>query len=377
MTWGFSAQRRADEFDAQVEGRSISGPAGIIRDAELLELVGAMRSLPPVQARPEFVADLRAQLMAEAQTVLVPDDVSRLQLPQRHTRRERRLAALVAGVAIVGASTSVAVAAQSALPGESLYPIKRVIESAHTGVSLADGAKGSVLLGNASNRLAEVRALSSKPDEDDQIAQALSAFTDQATSAADLLLADYDQHGDASSVQSLRAFVASSLTELQALEPMVPYDARDELLGAAAALARIDADAVKSCSSCDPGPLADLPAALAGERITLPTMPAAPVTDHRKADGKHKGTSKNHQPSLPAVDSNDLGPANVNAPGSTSGPKTSSITDSLTGLTEQLTGGDKTAKSPRVPVVSDVIDGVGDLLHGVIDPVTDGLTGKN
>ena len=52
-----------------------------------------------------------------------------------------------------------AVAAQSALPGDALYPLKRAIENAETGFSVSDEAKGSTILGNASGRLDEVDAL--------------------------------------------------------------------------------------------------------------------------------------------------------------------------------------------------------------------------
>ena len=88
MRWGFTAQRRADEFDALVEGT----PAGAIdeRDAGLLELVGAMRGVPQVEARPEFVTGLRERLLVEAETAMVPADLSRLRLPERRSGRDRR-----------------------------------------------------------------------------------------------------------------------------------------------------------------------------------------------------------------------------------------------------------------------------------------------
>ena len=47
---GFPAQRRADDFEALVESGSAGSTA--TRDTELLELVGALRTMPPVTARP-------------------------------------------------------------------------------------------------------------------------------------------------------------------------------------------------------------------------------------------------------------------------------------------------------------------------------------
>src|SRR4051794_15558932 len=233
MTWGFRAQRRADDFNTVLEHAATGSPgeAGTTRDAELLELVGALRAVPDPQPRPEFVADLRSRLMTEAETVLVPSDVSRLQLPARRTTRERRIAAVVGGLAIVGASTSVAMASQSALPGESLYPIKRVIESAHTGLSVGEARKGSLELSNATSRLDEVSDLTADTDraDDERVARTLGTFTDQATAGADLLLADYAHTGREASIAELRDFASASLDQLADLEPAIPYAARDEL----------------------------------------------------------------------------------------------------------------------------------------------------
>ncbi|MBZ5739277.1 DUF5667 domain-containing protein [Nocardioides mangrovi] len=382
MTWGMTAQRRADEFDARVEGRSTDRAHGASRDEALLTLVAAMRSMPEVHARPEFVTDLRARLMAEAETALVPADVSRLQLPQRHTRRERRIAALVGGIAIVGATTSVAVASQSALPGESLYPIKRAIESAQTTVSLDEGAKGSAMLGNASSRLDEARQLSERQDDEGRVAESLTAFADQATAAADLLLADYEDHGRDSSIRALREFAATSLTELEDLEPMIPYDARDELLAAAATLTRIDSDAASQCGACDAAPLATLSPALAGEQVAAPTIASSQVVAER-----HQGSGKHHQhgTKLPNVGSSDLGgPGSVSDPSAGTSPTAdpSTVTDPLTSLANGLTGGatggkDSSASTPRIPVVSDVGDAVGALLGGVVDSLTGQSSDKN
>ena len=44
--------------------------------------------------------------------------------------------------AIIGATTSMAVASQSAIPGDALYPVKRAIENTQAGFSVGDDAKG-------------------------------------------------------------------------------------------------------------------------------------------------------------------------------------------------------------------------------------------
>ena len=170
MTPLFPARRSAERFDALVEGARHDADAST---AELLELVGALRSAPLPQARPEFVADLREQLMVAARSELVApaagsrDDVAtRLTIAPRRTRRERRVGVALGAFAIIGATTSMAVASQSALPGDALYPVKRAIENTHTGFSVGDDAKGETILGNASGRLDEVDELTQQSDPD-------------------------------------------------------------------------------------------------------------------------------------------------------------------------------------------------------------------
>ena len=53
-----------------------------------------------------------------------------------------------------------AVASQSALPGDGLYPVKRGLESAHAELTFDRGDRGRVLLANARTRLDEAQTLS-------------------------------------------------------------------------------------------------------------------------------------------------------------------------------------------------------------------------
>jgi hypothetical protein len=378
MTWGFTAQRRADQFDALVEGISTGDPHDV-RDADLLELVGAMRGVPAVTARPEFVVSLRERLMAEADTALVPADISRLTLPARRTGRERRLAALVGGIAIVGATTSIAVASQSALPGDSLYPVKRAIERAHTGLSVGEGNKGSTMLASATDRLDEANALARQDGlgDDLRIADTLNTFTDQATAASDLLIDDYNHTGNESSIASLRDFASSSLNQLASLEPLVPADARDELIRAAGVLGTIDAEAAQRCPTCGGTPIESIPPVLAAATDPI-GVPQPPAATPRADDAKHNGDGKgNHDTGLPDVSGNDLGgPGSIFNPSGSGAPHDGTQTggsNPLLDLANNLTGGGSSSApsgSPSVPSVGDVTNGVGQILHDIIDPIT-------
>ncbi|GAA4722589.1 hypothetical protein GCM10023350_00910 [Nocardioides endophyticus] len=400
MTWGLRARRRADDFDTLVELSSTGAARHAdhardtdARDAQLLELVGALRGVPAPQPRPEFVAALRSRLMAEAESALVPDDAARLRLPARRTSRERRIAAVVGGLAIAGATTSVAVASQSALPGESLYPIKRIIESAHTGLSLGEQRKGSTELANASSRLDEVTALTQDSDlgDDERIASTLGTFTEQATAGADLLLADYAHTGRASSIATLRDFASSSMDRLIEIEPQIPYAARDELIAAANTLAQIDAEAEQQCATCGGTPITSIPLPFAAETIDLPAVPSAqPInqsdivpgkgkrdgTKHSTDQGNDPTTDPTTDPALPEVDGavppgSVLDPADPTPSGTPNPVK--DLTDGLTGV---LTGKDPSGSkppsgaSPTASPLNQVVDGVDGILHGVLDPVT-------
>jgi hypothetical protein len=273
MTPLFPARRSAERFDSLVEGgrRDDVDPA----TSDLLELVGALRSVPEARARPEFVADLRDRLMLAAATELEPvqtarerDDVERLTVKPARTRRERRIGVGLAAVAIIGATTSMAVASQSAIPGDALYPLKRAIENTEAGFSRGDDAKGQAILGDASVRLEEVDKLSHKKDPDAKlVTQTLNTFADQATDAGDHLLSDYEQNGDEQSIEQLHAFNEQSITALSDLSTVIPQSAHDALVNAAQVVMTIDAAAENLCPDCGTG-ITEVPGQLLADAAT-------------------------------------------------------------------------------------------------------------
>ena len=187
MTSVFAARRRAEEFDALVDGPRPATP----RDAPLRRAPRARRRAPatpaPSQPRPEFVADLRERADGRGRDrCSCPADDAASRLPARRRaapRRDRRLAAAVGGLAIVGATTSMAVAAQTALPGDALYPVKRAIESAQTGLTVDERPRAQTLLANASGRLDEVDRAQPRratPTATPRSPATLDDFTDQA-----------------------------------------------------------------------------------------------------------------------------------------------------------------------------------------------------
>jgi hypothetical protein len=424
MTPVFAARRRAEEFASLVEASS-TGDSGDTRYDDLLRVVGTLRDVAPVTPRPEFVADLRERLLTAADTALapsgtttVPTETERLTLPPRRPTRERRLAAVVGGLALVGATTSMAVAAQDALPGESLYPVKRAMESAQTGLQFAEADKGATLLASASGRLDEVVALSENSSDEDAtaIADTLDTFTDQASEASELLLSDYAKNDNQASISELRDFTAQSLDQLTALEPQVPDAARDELVRAAQVLLDIDAAAQQACPICTGLGITEIPRIFARTPadFTVP-MPSGstPTGSTAHAPGKEKPGGKAPQeeppggaPAVPTVEPAELPSGSVQQPSPPNAPDgdhqpVPPNDDPIGELTDQLgnggsagTSGPKPGSSPKPDLgdvtddvtnevtdgvtdeVGDVIDGVGDGVDDTVDDLVDPLTGE-
>lgn len=266
MIGGNAHSRRAEEFDAALSGRA-SG-ASRERYADLLDVVGAMRAVPAPVARAEFVADLRSQLLtAAADLPALParrtDEATALRLTpsQGRGRRDRRVAALLGGFAVVAASGSMAVASQSALPGDALYPVKRAIENAHVNLETSPQAKASVLLSNASTRLTEVEKLSRRDHAGDtsEISSALQDFKNQASQASAVAIDDFSSNGDDTALDAVHTFASSSMSRLSALDDVLPTGARPALIAAAQTVRSVDSAAYDACPTCSDGLVTQLP----------------------------------------------------------------------------------------------------------------------
>src|SRR4051794_4447781 len=120
----YATRRRAEQFAAVADGQSPGG-AYDGRYDDLLQLIGVLRAVPQPVARPGFVAAPRSRVVAEAAVtpVVAAAEADRLRLrpadPGRvRNPRERRLAIALGGFALVGATATMSVVAQSALPGD-------------------------------------------------------------------------------------------------------------------------------------------------------------------------------------------------------------------------------------------------------------------
>ncbi|MFW6773708.1 DUF5667 domain-containing protein [Nocardioides sp. CPCC 205120] len=289
-----TARRRAEELDVAIARPSGDGAATHPELAPLLEVVSALRAerRAAPAPRPDFSADLRARLMAEADTALVPApavDEDLLRLPHREhaPRRQRSLVAAATVAVLAGGSSTMAYAAQDALPGDSLYPVKRALEGARGTISLTDASRGTVTLRHAEQRLAEVQGLVERDDaaSTSYVVDSLTTFGEQADEAATLLIGD-DTTGDDTDATRLREFVRESLDVLAPLEPSLTGGAKTALAEVVGTLQSIDERALVLCPDCGSGTAVELPfslssavaladAGLAEDPLELPSLDTA------------------------------------------------------------------------------------------------------
>jgi hypothetical protein len=373
--------RRAQRFHELVEQPSTGG-SPTSEYADLLEVVGALRTVPEPVPDPAFVAALRDRLVAEAESVLAAaaaerddtDDRLRLRPAAPRARRHRRgLAAVVSGVALVSVSTTVAVASQSALPGDRLYSVKRGLESAHAELTFDRAARGRVVLDSAGTRLDEAEQLSHEHADPARVTDALDAFTQEATDGSDLLVEDYQSTGDRSSITTLRTFTATSMARLEVLQSQVPPSSYDALLRAAQTLDQVQQRALQVCPSCDGPVIGSIPGVLAGvgQTTTDSGRFSVPRSHHR--------SPASSTPRLPDVAGETMPPASVTEPepspstAASEPPVTGDVQHTVKHLTRGLTHTHKTDLGSTVTDTTHRLLDTVDQVAGTLDDTVGGL----
>ncbi|MFD1248020.1 DUF5667 domain-containing protein [Nocardioides ginsengisoli] len=375
--------RGAEEFDELLSGRTGDSQAY----ADLLEVVASLRALPPVEARPEFVASLRTQLVAAAEREPARADsdlAARLTPRQRRGARERRLAAVIGGFAVVAATGSMAMASQDALPGDVLYPVKRALENAQTNLQSDDASKADTLIAHAESRLDEAEALTARGADADAINATLQDFADQANQASEFSLDDYGTTGKAELIADLRAFARDSMDRLGGLGPIAPAASRPMLITASQTIKQIDASAWEACPSCADGAVTEMPTfalqPLSADLLSGDVPGPASVSDITAP--KKPAKPQGQQPTPPADGATDaplVPPIDVPTPGGTPSPGTigGTLGNTVKGITNGvggLTGGGKTGGSkptdgsttPPPSLTGTLIDGVSGVLGGLL-----------
>lgn len=255
MTSLISARRAAEDFARVVDGTQQDVAD---RYADLTATVDLLRRHESPAARPEFVSDLRSQLMAAADTLLVPVDDQETGretgtvVPLRPGRHPRRLAVAAAAFVVVGGTAGVAAAAEHSLPGDPLYPIKRGIESAQVSMNSSDSARGQDLVSQAGTRLDEIAGLVGQGDAS-RISQTLAAFQRSVGDGSDLLFVAYQRDPGSVDLSTLRDKIDAQSVRLHELSGRAPASTQPDFRSASAMLADIDQQARVLCSNCGSG----------------------------------------------------------------------------------------------------------------------------
>jgi hypothetical protein len=238
---------------------------------EAVELVGRLRTAGAVAPRPEFSAELRHRLLEQARaraatttptvvrsTPESPDDpppredVDASVTDIRHRRGRRiRLVASTAALVLLGGGIGSAAAAQQAMPGDSLYGMKRGIENVSTNVSVGDDSRGRRDLEHAMTRLTEVRKLAESGGSVATINGTLDVFSAQARKGVSRLVASYQQDGDISSITAITTFITSARQALGELAPKLPPESLKSAVEALATVDQLAQNATVACPKCE------------------------------------------------------------------------------------------------------------------------------
>ncbi|MBL1105416.1 hypothetical protein JK361_12590 [Streptomyces sp. 5-8] len=404
MIANVSAHRRANAFaqaldeqsDRDTAAEQSAAPAGSPPTAEeqgaqgeLLTLAAGLAALPKPQLDPEVKVVQRAQLVAAMEAMLqesagatdasVPEQrshrnrgahrASPLGKLRPRTRLTKGLAAggLSVGVA-AGAFGGVAAASSDALPGDSLYGLKRGIEDFKLNyLTDGDDQRGQTYLDQASTRLSEARRLLERGrgghldhESIGEIRRTLSGMQQDVTEGHRLLHAAYEADPDSlGPIQALSAFSRSHREAWSALSDRLPVQLGDVKQQVSSVFDAIDEEVA---------PLQSL----------LPQPPAQPSVGTRQ-DGSgtpSAGSTGSHRSTAPSSAGSTPSAGEHTGPGTPSGSATGTSGEGLIGgdtgglLEPPKTGSDSSTPSagktptgqPDVtipPLLPDLLPGLG------------------
>ncbi len=276
-----SPRGTAEELQRVLDGDATAEEAA--RHARLVRTVDLLTSHPAVEPRAGFSADLRARLMAAAETDLVPDRTATVRVLRPAGQGRRRVGAVAASLVIVGGSAGVAAASSGALPGDPLYPVKRGTEQVGTSLSLGAAQKGRSELSHAATRLEEAQELQSRGADERLVTGALQSFRESAAAGSQHLFTAYDADQRYQDVAAVREFAAAQMADLDAMSADAVPLVAVALTDAADTLADLDEQARGLCAGCSDAPELVTPVAVAAGAggATVDALLARPVAQAR------------------------------------------------------------------------------------------------
>ncbi|MET8629411.1 DUF5667 domain-containing protein [Kitasatospora sp. NPDC004669] len=213
-------QRRAANAESANTAATEAGSVGM---AELIGLADALEEVARPTLDQEVRTVQRAQLMAAFEQAFAGGPGATV--PRQRRRRGARTAprgrwsrrfaigGLVAGLA-VGSLAGAAAASSNALPGDTLYGMKRGLEGLRLGLADSDSERGALLLDNAATRLGEANALvghgdpvgALSPSTVDRVRRALDDMHADALKGRELLRSVYRSNGSLDPMRALAGF---------------------------------------------------------------------------------------------------------------------------------------------------------------------------
>ncbi|WP_447038138.1 DUF5667 domain-containing protein [Streptomyces sp. DSM 118878] len=239
---------------AEESPETTAASAGPTEQGRMLALTEGLDALPKPVFDPEVKVVQRAQLVAAMEAMLldgsaaVPEQRSRkgahragpLNRLRPRSRLSKGIAAggLTVGVA-AGAFGGIAAASSDALPGDSLYGLKRGMEDLKLGLADDGADRGEIYLDQASTRLNEAHRLmergrSGPLDHESigEIRRALTGMQHDASEGHRLLHQAFERDGSLDPMQALSAFSRShreSWSDLQGRLPVQLGDMSDQV----------------------------------------------------------------------------------------------------------------------------------------------------
>ncbi|MFD7443819.1 DUF5667 domain-containing protein [Streptomyces sp. NPDC059909] len=267
MIANVSAHRRANAFAQVLENQTLRDTAAEQPDdaaepaeqGRLLALANGLGKLPKPQLDPEVKVVQRAQLVAAMEAMLLEGTASEggasagpkvpvqrtsgrgahraspLRKLRPRSRWSKGLAAggLTVGVA-AGAFGGVAAASSDALPGDSLYGLKRGMEDLKLGMADDDADRGELYLDQASTRLSEARRLMERARAGEldhesvgEVRRALTGMRHDATEGHRLLHQAYERDGSLGPIATLSSFANSHRGAWNGLRDRLPAQLTD------------------------------------------------------------------------------------------------------------------------------------------------------
>ncbi|UGY92904.1 DUF5667 domain-containing protein [Streptomyces gobiensis] len=287
---------------------SPEGPPGEADQAMMLALARELDALPKPELDHEVKTVHRARLIAAMEThlaeggTLVPEQRTRsrkgahravplgsLSKLRPRSRLTKGLAAggLTVGVA-AGAFSGVAAASTNALPGDTLYGLKRGMEDLKLDLAGGDTDRGRVHLDHASTRLHEARRLMERgrsgPLDHEalgDVRRALSSMRHDASEGHRLLSQAYERDGKIAPMQSLSSFAKTHRSGWAQLRQKLPAQLQDVGDEVSSVFDAIDDEVI---------PI----------RSLLPPEPDSRMSEGRPETGDHTGQEPGTQPGTPS-----------------------------------------------------------------------------